>query len=49
MNDFERYHRRERRRLMRERIVAWGLVLLSAVFMVFVLWCAIIGMVVVFG
>jgi len=34
---------------MRERIVAWGLVLLSAVFMVFVLWCAIIGMVVVFG
>ena len=49
MNDFERYHRRERRRIMRERVVAWALVLLSACVMVFFGWLAMVGMVAVFG
>jgi hypothetical protein len=49
MSEYERWQRDERRARRRALVVSWGLLILSAVFTVFVGWMAIVGMIVVFG
>jgi hypothetical protein len=49
MSEYERWQRDERRAARRAQVIGWGLMILSAVFMVLVLWLAIVGAIVVFG
>lgn len=49
MNGYERWQRDERRKRIAWALVGWGLAILSAAFMVLVMWAAIVGFMVIFG
>jgi hypothetical protein len=49
MSTYERYRRQQRRREMRAAAVRWAFLIIGGSFLAFVGWCAIVGMVALFG
>jgi hypothetical protein len=47
--DYQRYRRQERRRRIAGALISWAFLIVSAAFLVFIGWCAIVGMVALFG